>query len=237
MTDPQQPEKPLAGESTGRADAQSEASAQAENPSQAGAEAPAQAETPDQAEAPAKAEAPAQPKAQTKAQVIAEDEAAAAGATSATAATPPTGSGVTPAPSQGRKGLLLGAGGVLVGAAAMFLVTAFLAPGFLAGPGSPDDAAAKATSALATKNAEELEKVACHGPDGKSIAAVPPDALALIQAANQTGPPQLALDTQAHAPVDLTVTAEGGQSQMLPAEVLLGVTGGEWCMSGIAQRQ
>lgn len=222
MTDPQQPEKPLAGDGTGRAEAQPQA------PAEASTQAPAEAPTP--------APAPAQAQAQTKAQVIAEDEAAAAGATSATAATPPAGTAAA-TPSQGRKGLLLGAGGVLVGAAAMFLVTAFVAPGFLAGPGSPDDAAAKATSALATKNAEELEKVACHGPDGTSIAAVPPDALALIQAANQTGPPQLALDTQAHAPIDLTVTAEGGQSQMLPAEVLLGVTGGEWCMSGIAQRQ
>lgn len=59
----------------------------------------------------------------------------------------------------------------------------------------------------------------------------------MIQAATQTGPPHLALDTQAQAPVDLTVTAEGGQTQTLPADVMLGVTGGKWCMTGIAQRQ
>jgi hypothetical protein len=44
------------------------------------------------------------------------------------------------------------------------------------------------------------------------------------------------LDTQAQAPVDLTLSAQG-QTQDLPAAVVLGVTNGEWCMNGISQQQ
>ncbi|MHA6796607.1 hypothetical protein ACVGVM_24305 [Pseudonocardia bannensis] len=135
---------------------------------------------------------------------------------------------------EGRKALLLGLGGGLVVAA--FVLAAFVWPGFLAGPGKPDDKAAEAVAALSSKNPGELEKVSCHGPDGKPVAQLPPQALQLIQAVKQTGPPQLSLDTQALAPVDLTLSAQG-QTQDLPVDVVLGVTNGEWCMNGISQRQ
>lgn len=128
-------------------------------------------------------------------------------------------------------------GAVLAGAAAAFLVTGFLAPGFLVKPGSPDAAAAQATAALAGKNVQELERVSCQGSDGRPIAPVPAEALELIQTATQAGPLRLALDTQAQAPLDLTVAAQDGRTQTLPAEMQFAVTGGEWCLSGIAQRQ
>lgn len=135
------------------------------------------------------------------------------------------------------KGLLLGLGGsALVAASVALVVAAFVWPGFLGGPGTPDDTAAAATAALAGENPGELDEVSCHGADGRPTAQVPPDALELIHTATQTGPPHLSLDTQAKAPVDLTVNMQG-QTQTLPADVLLGVTDGEWCMSGIAQRQ
>lgn len=158
--------------------------------------------------------------------------------TAATAAPTPPADDAGPARSGGRKGVLLGVGGVvLVAAAAAFVVTAFVTPGFLAGPGSPDDAVARATAALAGKSAPDLEQASCQGPDGKPIASVPPEALQQIQSATQTGPPQLTLDTQAQAPLDLALAGPDGQPQTLPAEMQFGVTDGEWCLTGIAQRQ
>lgn len=143
-----------------------------------------------------------------------------------------------PTRQKGGRTLWAGIGGaVLAGAAAAFLVTGFLAPGFLVKPGTPDAAAAQATAALAGKNVQELERVSCQGPDGRPIAPVPAEALELIQTATQAGPLRLALDTQAQAPLDLTVTAQDGRTQTLPAEMQFAVTGGEWCLSGIAQRQ
>ncbi|NMH99499.1 hypothetical protein [Pseudonocardia acidicola] len=135
----------------------------------------------------------------------------------------------------GKKGLLLGLGVGAVVVVALVL-TAFVWPGFLAGPGKPDGKAAEAVAALASKDPGQLEKVSCHGPDGKATTQMPAQALQLIQAAKQTGPPQLLLDTQAVAPVDLTLSAQG-QTQNLQADVVLGVTNGEWCMNGISQRQ
>ncbi|HYH30392.1 MAG TPA: hypothetical protein VD903_08405 [Pseudonocardia sp.] len=136
-----------------------------------------------------------------------------------------------------RKGLLLGAGGAVLGVAVVALaIAAFVSPGFLAGPGTPDDTAARAVAALASKDPAEVDKVSCRGPDGAPVSQLPPQALQVIQAVRQTGAPELVLDTQAQAPVDLTLSAQG-QTQDIPADVVLGVTDGEWCMTGIAQRQ
>ncbi|WP_214364293.1 hypothetical protein [Pseudonocardia sp. H11422] len=137
---------------------------------------------------------------------------------------------------ESKKGLVLGLGGGAGAVIVVLVLAAFVWPGFLAGPGKPDDKAAEAVAALSSKNPGELEKVSCHGPDGKPTAQMPPQALQLIQAAKQTGPPHLSLDTQALAPVDLTLSAQG-QTQDLPVDVVLGVTNGEWCMNGISQRQ
>ena len=46
---------------------------------------------------------------------------------------------------------------------------------------------------------------------------------------------RLELDTQARAPVDLVLSAQG-QVQQLPADLVLGVSDGRWCMTGISQR-
>ena len=136
---------------------------------------------------------------------------------------------------KGNKGLLIG-----LSAAALVIVVlvlaAFVWPGFLAGPGKPDAKATEAAAALASKDAGQLDKVACHGPDGKSTGQLPPQVLQLIQSAAQTGPPVLTLDTQARVPVDLTLSAQG-QTQKIPVDLVLGVTNHAWCMDGIAQRQ
>ncbi|MEJ2889675.1 hypothetical protein [Actinomycetospora aeridis] len=115
-------------------------------------------------------------------------------------------------------------------------VTAFIAPGWVVTPGSPDARAAQMTSALAAKDPAALEAVSCRDQQGNPTNPFPPDALGLIQAAEPAGPTQLVLDTQARAPVDLTLSAQG-QVQRLPADLVLGVTDGQWCMSGISQRQ
>jgi hypothetical protein len=149
-----------------------------------------------------------------------------------------TGEGVPGAPEkERRKGVLLGVGGAVLGVAALALVlAAFAWPGFLAGPGTPDDTAARAVAALASKDPAEVDKVSCRGPDGNAVSQIPAEALQVIQGATQTGAPQLLLDTQAQAPVNLTLSAQG-QTQDIAAEVMLGVTGDEWCMTGISQQQ
>ena len=135
-----------------------------------------------------------------------------------------------------RKGLLLGiGGGVLVGAIIALLVTGLLYPAFLIAPGKPDGTVQTATAALASKNPQELEKVSCKAPDGTPTRQIPAEALQLIQSATETGPPQLALDTEASAPVDLQISAQG-QTQTLPATLVLGVTDGDWCMKGLSDR-
>ena len=136
---------------------------------------------------------------------------------------------------KGNRGLFIG-----LSAAALVIVVlvlaAFVWPGFLAGPGKPDAKATEAAAALGSKDAGQLDKVACHGPDGKSSGQLPPQVLQLIQSATQTGPPVLTLDTQARVPVDLTLSAQG-QTQKIPVDLVLGVTNRAWCMDGIAQRQ
>lgn len=141
------------------------------------------------------------------------------------------------APVARRKGVLLGVGGTVLGVAIVALViAAFAWPGFLAGPGTPDDTATRAVAALASKDPAELDKVSCRGPDGNAVSQIPAEALQVIQGATQTGAPQLLLDTQAQAPVNLTLSAQG-QTQDIAAEVMLGVTDDEWCMTGISQQQ
>lgn len=136
-----------------------------------------------------------------------------------------------------KKGLLLGiGGGAVVVAIVALALAAFVWPGFLAGPGKPDGKASEATAALASKNAGEVEKVSCHGPDGKVTTQIPQQDLQLIQSAKSAGPPHLALDTEALVPVDLTLSAQG-KTQTAPVDVVLGVTNNKWCMRGISQRQ
>jgi hypothetical protein len=137
----------------------------------------------------------------------------------------------------GKKGLLVGLGsGALVGIIVGLAFAGFVKPTFLVGPGKPDDKASEITAALASKNAGDLAKASCRSPDGKLSQQLPPQALQLIQSAKQSGPPQELLDSQALTPVDLTVSQQG-QTQTIPIDVVLGVTNGEWCMTGISQRQ
>ncbi len=149
-----------------------------------------------------------------------------------------TGEGAPGAPEkERRKGVLLGVGGAVLAVAALALVlAAFAWPGFLAGPGTPDDTATRAVAALASKDPAEVDKVSCRGPDGNAVSQIPAEALQVIQGATQTGAPQLLLDTQAQAPVTLTLSAQG-QTQDIAADVMLGVTDDEWCMTGISQQQ
>jgi hypothetical protein len=136
-----------------------------------------------------------------------------------------------------KRRLLLGLGtGTLVGIMGGFVLAALIGPGFLTGPGKPDGKVSETTAALASKNPGEMEKVSCRGPDGKPTAQLPPQALSLIQSVKPSGPPRLSLDTEAQAPVALTVS-EQGQTQTIPIELVLGVTNGDWCMKGITQAQ
>ncbi|MER7014246.1 hypothetical protein ABT324_22720 [Saccharopolyspora sp. NPDC000359] len=137
----------------------------------------------------------------------------------------------------GRKKLLVGLGsGLVVGVVAGMAVAGIAKPDFLVGPGKPDDRASAVTAALASKNATGLADNSCRSTDGQLAPQLPPQALQLIQSAKQTGPTHRSLDSEALAPVDLTLTAQG-QTQTLPIDVVLGVTDGEWCMKGIADRQ
>jgi hypothetical protein len=133
-------------------------------------------------------------------------------------------------------GLVIALGAVAAIAVVALAVTALLYPGFLVNPGSPDDRAAQITTALATKDGAALDAASCRTPNGQPLNPLTPDALTLIESAVPAGPAQLMLDTQARAPIDLTLSAQG-QTQTLPADLVLGVTDGEWCMTGLTQRQ
>lgn len=145
------------------------------------------------------------------------------------------GSGEQPE-KKSKAGVLLGlVSGAFVLLLALVLVAFFVWPGY-AGPGSPDKEVDKTTAALASKDAGQLEQVSCHGPDGKPTAQIPPQAMQLIQEAKPAGAPQLVVDTEAHAPVDLTLSAQG-QTQTLPSVAVMGVSDHQWCLKGLAQRQ
>jgi hypothetical protein len=167
-------------------------------------------------------------------------------ATPDTSATPrpasPADSGRPAAPQAAggglnKKSVLVGFAGGAVAAVAVLALAGYVWPGFLAGPGTPDATAAEVTAAMSSKNPAELDKVSCHGPDGKPTNhMLPPQAMQLIQSVTETAPPRLSLDTEAMAPIELTLSAQG-QTQKLPANLVLTVSNGQWCMNGLAQQQ
>ncbi|GAA4617044.1 hypothetical protein [Saccharopolyspora hordei] len=215
----------------GRDESAGEDPVRGENPEQEGA---AQAE--DQVEA---GQAESTEAGQAESTEAGQAESTEAGqAESTEAAQPGTAEEAPAAPSRGgKKGLLVGLGsGLVVGAVAGLAVAGLAKPDFLVGPGAPDDTASAVTAALASKNASGLAENSCRSTDGKLAPQLPPQALQLIQSAEQSGPPRRSLDSEALTPVDLTLTAQG-QTQTVPIDVVLGVTDGEWCMKGIADRQ
>ncbi|GLZ47727.1 hypothetical protein Acsp06_39120 [Actinomycetospora sp. NBRC 106375] len=135
-----------------------------------------------------------------------------------------------------RPWLTIALGAVAAAAIIALAVTSLIIPGWAVKPGSPDSVAERVSTALATKNPSELEAVSCHNQQGQATNPFPPDALQIIQSARPAGPPRLELDTQAVAPMDLTLSAQG-QTQNLPADIVLAVTDGDWCMAGVSQRQ
>ena len=136
-----------------------------------------------------------------------------------------------------RKGLFFGlAGGLLVGAIVALLLGAFVYPGYLSGPGNPDDTANEIVTALAAKDAPALDQLSCRGPDGAAVSQLSPQVLQLIGGVKATGPTTAFIDTEARTPVDLTLTAQG-QTQTLPSEIVIGQVQGDWCLKGLAQRQ
>ncbi|RKT89162.1 hypothetical protein SAMN05421805_101714 [Saccharopolyspora antimicrobica] len=165
------------------------------------------------------------------------DEAAAATTEAEESATTEAEESSAAASGGGKKGLFIGLGsGLLVGAVAALAFAGFVKPDFLVGPGKPDGTASAVTAALAGKDAAGLAASSCRAPDGTLAPQLPPQALQLIQSAEQSGPPRRSLDSEALTPVDLTINVQG-QTQTVPIDVVLGVTGGDWCMKGIADRQ
>ncbi|MGQ0482804.1 MAG: hypothetical protein ACT4O0_17490 [Pseudonocardia sp.] len=152
-------------------------------------------------------------------------------------ASPGDASPAAPAPASAKKkrpAVLLGVGAGVLALVALALA-AFVWPGFLAGPGAPDEIAAQATTALGSKNSAGLDSVSCRGDDGKVIAQLPQEAFQLVQSAKVAGPPTLLIDTQAQQPIDLVLTVQG-QTQNVPANVILGVNDGDWCVLGLSMR-
>ncbi|WP_433802375.1 hypothetical protein [Actinomycetospora sp. CA-084318] len=136
-----------------------------------------------------------------------------------------------------RKGLAFGtAGGLVLGAIVALLLGAFVYPGYLGGPGNPEDTANQVVTALAAKDAPALEQISCKGPDGNAVAQLSPQVLQLIGSVRPSGPTTTVIDTEARTPVDLQLTYQG-QSQTLPSEIVLGQAQGAWCLKGLAQRQ
>ena len=145
--------------------------------------------------------------------------------------------GTPAAPQKDKKTLLLGLASGALGLIVGLALGAFAVPALLSGPGKPAGEASKAVAALASKNPSQVGKVYCHGPNGKpAVQQIPPRDLQLIQSVKQAGPLQQPLDTEAQVPVTLTVSNQG-KPQSLTADMVLGVTNGEWCMKGLAQPQ
>jgi hypothetical protein len=128
-------------------------------------------------------------------------------------------------------GIVIGVVGVVV---AVLAVTAYAWPGFLTGPGKPDDVGAKAITAFQNKDAATLNDLGCKDPDGKPIAEVPQQLLDALQATKPTGAPTLLLDTQAQVPATMTLSQQG-QTQDVPVAVVLYVNKGEWCVAGLSE--
>lgn len=136
-----------------------------------------------------------------------------------------------------RKGLAFGtAGGLVLGAIVALLLGAFVYPGYLGGPGSPDDTANQVVTALAAKDAGALTQLSCKGSDGAPVSELSPQVLQLIGAVRPSGPTTTYIETEARTPIDLTLSAQG-QTQTLPSELVLGQAQGSWCLKGLAQRQ
>jgi hypothetical protein len=133
----------------------------------------------------------------------------------------------------GRKDPLAFGAGVLVGAVVVALVAIFIWPGHLFGPGSPDSVASQSVAALVAKDRAAIDRLSCRGPGGAPV--VSGDILNVISGAKPAGPATAVIDTEAHAPVDLTVSFQG-QTQALPINLVLGVSDGNWCFKSISQR-
>jgi hypothetical protein len=127
-------------------------------------------------------------------------------------------------------------GAVAVLAVAALAVTTLIVPGWAVKPGSPDDTANEVTTALALKDAGAIEAASCRNQQGGTANPFPPDLLGLITNVRTAGPARMQLDTQATAPIDLSASA-GGRTQTLPADLILAVNDGQWCLAGISQRQ
>jgi hypothetical protein len=136
-----------------------------------------------------------------------------------------------------RKGFAFGTiGGLLVGAIVALLLGALVWPGYLLGPGNPDDTANQITSALSAKDGPTLDRLSCKGADGRSVTQLSGQVLQYITKVAPAGPTTRLLDTEARTPVDVTLSVQG-QTQTLPSELVLGESKGDWCLKGLAQRQ
>jgi hypothetical protein len=136
-----------------------------------------------------------------------------------------------------RKGFAFGTvGGLLIGAIVALLLGALVWPGYLLGPGNPDDTANQVTSALAAKDGPTLDRLSCKGADGRSVTQLSGQVLQYITKVAPAGPTTTIIDTEARTPVDVTLSVQG-QTQTLPSELVLGESKGDWCLKGLAQRQ
>ena len=97
-----------------------------------------------------------------------------------------------------RKGFAFGAaGGILIGAIVALLLGALVWPGYLLGPGSPDDTANQVTTALSTKDGPTLDRLSCKGPDGQPVSQLSGQVLQYIQKVTPAGPTTTLIDTEA----------------------------------------
>ncbi len=136
-----------------------------------------------------------------------------------------------------RKGFAFGAaGGIVIGAIVALLLGALVWPGYLLGPGDPQDTANQVTQALSAKDAGALDALSCKGPNGQPVTQLSPQVLQYITKVAPAGPTTTLIDTEARTPIDLTLSVQG-QTQTLPSELVLGETKGDWCLKGLAQRQ
>jgi hypothetical protein len=136
-----------------------------------------------------------------------------------------------------RKGFAFGTvGGLLIGAIVALLLGALVWPGYLLGPGNPDDTANQVVSALSAKDGPTLDRLSCKGPDGRSVTQLSGQVLQYITKVAPAGPTTKLIDTEARTPLDVTLSVQG-QTQTLPSELVLGETQGDWCLKGLAQRQ
>jgi hypothetical protein len=136
-----------------------------------------------------------------------------------------------------RKGFAFGTvGGLLIGAIVALLLGALVWPGYLLGPGNPDDTANQVTAALSAKDGPTLDRLSCKGANGQSVTQLSGQVLQYITKVAPAGPTTKVIDTEARTPVDVTLSVQG-QTQTLPSELVLGESKGDWCLKGLAQRQ